>query len=319
MMKKTILAVGMAFVGVAGYAQQDAQFSQNMFNRLAVNPGYAGSQGALCGTLLYRTQWVGFDGAPKTTLLSVDMPVKVIHGGVGLTVFSDELGAEKNFSAKLDYAYRKPIGIGTIGVGIELGLFSKSLRGLAENGVKNGLVPITKGDPSIPTQTEGDMTVDVGFGIYYHTSDNNLYFGVSTTHVPETDVKYTQQNQLIDLSLARHYYVIAGYNYQLPNPSLVLKPSVFIKSDAATTALDINTLLEWNSTIWAGASFRPGDAAVALVGFHPIQDLKIGYAYDFTLSEIKGYSSGSHEVMINYCKKITSEGPTQRYRNVRFL
>ncbi|MCB0395607.1 MAG: type IX secretion system membrane protein PorP/SprF [Flavobacteriales bacterium] len=312
-MKKTILAIGMAFSGLFAYAQQDAQFSQNMFNRLAINAGYAGSRGAICGTLLYRTQWVGFDGAPETTLLSVDMPVKVLYGGAGITVFQDQLGAEKNFSATLDYAYRRTLGAGNVGIGIELGLFNKNLRGLASNGVKDGLVPIDPNDPSIPANSESDMTVDFGFGIYYNTND--LYFGVSTSHIPETDVKL----QKIDISLARHYYVMAGYNYQLPNPSLVLKPSVFIKSDAATTALDVNALLEWNSTVWAGGSFRPGDAAVALVGVQIIKDLKFGYAYDFTLSDIKGYSSGTHELMLNYCKKLQSEQPPMRYRNVRFL
>ena len=108
-------------------AQQEPQFSQNMFNILPVNPGYAGSSDAICATLLYRNQWVGWAGTPKTMLLSVESPVKLLRGGLGLTVFSDKLGLEKTSGVKLAYAYKVDIGPGQLGIGVHAGMINKAL------------------------------------------------------------------------------------------------------------------------------------------------------------------------------------------------
>ena len=129
--KLAILLVLTAAVCRQAHAQQDPQFSQNMFNLMAVNPGYAGSQGLLSATLINRQQWMGFEGNPKTTLGSVHAPIKPfgISSGVGLVFMDDRLGFEKNMTIMGNYAYRLDLGPGTLGIGINLGLLSKSLNG----------------------------------------------------------------------------------------------------------------------------------------------------------------------------------------------
>jgi len=108
-------------------AQQDPQFSQNMFAKLAFNPGYAGANGGYCGTMLYRNQWTGFGGEPKTFLFTGDAYVDAISGGVGLTVISDQIGFDKNLSVRAAYAYHTDLGAGNLGLGVDFGLMQKSI------------------------------------------------------------------------------------------------------------------------------------------------------------------------------------------------
>lgn len=288
-------------------AQQDAQFSQNMFNKLPVNPGYAGTSDAICGTLLYRQQWLGFikgnEGIPKTALLSVDAPVKAIHGGLGLTVISDKIGFESGIAAKLAYSYHMDLGPGKLGIGLDAGILQKGIEG-------GKWVAVTPSDPSIPV-TSSDLSPDFGLGLYYTTSD--LYVGASTTHLAKGDLTLGAAN----FGVARHYYFLGGYNYTV-NPIWTVKPSFWIKSDFASTQFDVNVTALYNNLFWFGPSYRLKDAIVAMVGVN-VGNLKIGYSYDITTSKIKTYSSGTHEIMIGYCFKPNITKPLPLNRNVRFL
>lgn len=310
-MRRIISTLFLTICGTAAFAQQDAQFSQNMWNRLATNPGYAGSNGTLCGVLLGRNQWVGFDGAPKTYLLSVESPVKVLHGGVGGTVISDQLGFEKTLQVKLDYAYRMPLGPGNVGFGIEAGILTKAINGAwkAPDGT-DGMA-----DNAIP-KNESALTPDFAVGAYY--SMPQMYVGISADHLSAAQIKN------VDFKLARHYYVTAGYNYAI-NPELELRPSIFVKSDAASTQLDINCNVMFKNTLWAGASYRLKDAVVPMVGFQKTMtsgsSLRIGYSYDVTVSGLKGNiaKNGTHEIMLGYCLKIPEAKKVQKRKTVRFL
>ena len=193
-------------------AQQEPQFSQNMYNILPINPGYAGSSEAICATLLYRNQWVGFTGAPKTMLLSVEGPVKFLRGGLGLTVVSDKLGADKTFRAKLAYAYKVDIGPGQLGIGIQGGIINKTIEGSQFN----SFIPKDQ-DNAIPDNNESDMTSNFAFGLYYNT--DILYFGISSSQLLESEVNYP----VVDITLKRHYYLTAGYTVRL-TPALELMP-----------------------------------------------------------------------------------------------
>ena len=118
----------MSSIGYGSIAQQDVQLPHYMFDKLSVNPGYAGLNNAICGTFIGRYQWVKFDGAPRTGLLNVHMPVNVLRGGLGLTYYYDQLGFETNNIARLHYSFHKSIGIGTLGIGASLGLISKNIQ-----------------------------------------------------------------------------------------------------------------------------------------------------------------------------------------------
>lgn len=318
-MKKTLTIIALSVTGMVGFAQQDAQFSMNMFNRLSVNPGYTGTNQALCATLLYRQQWTSFPGAPKTFLFSADYG-RILGGGLGITVDQDALGFDKTLKAKLSYAYHLHLGpTGILGIGLDAGMIQKSLSGnfIAPDGTTT-MSPGT--DQAIPWAGTSAITYDVGFGLYYTTK--KLYVGLSSLHLPQQ--KMTATGGPIGLGaydftyeVARHYYVMAGYTFDL-SPDFDLTPSILTKSDASSTQLDINLLAKWKKMVFVGASYRLTDAIVAIAGLE-FKGFRFGYSYDITTSNIKTYSNGTHEIMLGYCHKFMSEPKPTSHMNVRFL
>lgn len=333
-MRKNILFLFLVILASGAVnAQQDAQFTQNMFNHMAINPGYAGSHDAICATALSRQQWMGFTEtvhdntnkvAPQTMLFSIHSNVDAIRGGLGLVVYKDKLGYEDNIGVKFGYAYRMPLQGGTLGIGLMAGFLNKKMDFSQFN-------PQTAGDPLLASQAvESDMVFDLSFGAYYN-KPGVFYAGLSSSQLmqSQTDLASTVTT-LGSPQLKRHYYLIGGYQYQIPsNPQLELRPSLLIKSDFASTQFDINALMYYNSQFWGGLSYRTQDAIAILLGAQPfinsgnrsLETLGIGYSYDVTTSAMGGggRSSGSHEILLNYCFKIVITIPPDSYRNVRFL
>lgn len=309
-MKKIFLLFVFLVTYTFSFAQQDPQFSQNMFNMLQPNPATAGANDAICASLLYRNQWVDFDGAPKTFLLSVDAPVEFLHGGLGLTLMTDKLGFEKSFNAKLAYALRFDVGSGKIALGVDLGLLQKSLEGglVGNGGVFN---PVDPGDQSIPQGNVSGSKFDLGAGAFYNSE--HFYAGISSTHLLQGEINYGD----LKTEVVNHLYGTIGASLNLA-PSIALKPLVFVKSIPAKTIFDINANVHFNNRFWIGGSYRVDDAIVAMVGVNLIQNLRIGYSYDITTSNIKDYSNGTHEITLGYCYKIIKKVPPV-IKNVRFL
>lgn len=314
-MRKVLLVVGLSLVAMLAFAQQDPQFSQNMFMKLPINPAYAGTNGAICATAVYRTQWVGFLGAPKTFYFSAEAPVLAVHGGLGLTIMSDKLGNFGFLHARGAYSYHKQIGAtGLLGIGIEAGVMQASVQynWLAPDGT-NG-----DADNAIPDIAVKKMTYDIGFGAYYKT--DQLYVGLSSSHLPGKAEHLVAPE--FNYQAARHYYVIAGYDFFLTS-TLTLRPSVHVKSDAAVTTFDANCNLLWNNMIWGGVSYRLQDAIVPMVGFawspNAKSTLKIGYAYDLGTSDLKAHHNNTHEILVNYCIKFVPKVKKQSHINPRFL
>jgi len=312
-MRKVLLSVFLSFTAMLAFSQQDPQFSQNMFIKLPVNPGFAGTNGAICATMAYRTQWVGFPGAPKTMLFSIDAPVPMLRGGAGLTIINDKLGNFNFMHVRGAYSFHKTIGpTGLLGIGIEAGMLRSSIAydWLAPDG-SNG-----ETDPSIPNAKLSPTTFDLGFGAYYRTEQ--LYVGLSSSHLPETSLKGKEFNY----KAARHYYVLAGYDFFLSS-KLKLRPSVHVKSDAAVTTFDANINLLFNDMFWGGISYRLSDAIVPLLGFawspNAKSTLKIGYSYDLGTSDLKPHHKNTHEILLNYCIKLVAKPKTQSHINPRFL
>lgn len=312
-MRKILLSSVLSVSAIFSFAQQDPQFSQNMFLKLPINPGYAGTSGSLCATAAYRTQWVGFPGSPKTILFTADAPIQSLHGGAGLTVVNDKLGNFNFLLARGAYSYHKTIGAtGLLGIGLELGMMQTNVKydWLAPDG-SNGLQ-----DQAIPNAQVKKTTYDVGFGAYYRTPQ--LFVGISASHLPQQDLKDKEFNY----EAARHYYVIAGYDFFLSS-TLQLRPSAHVKSDASVTTFDLNCNLLWNNMLWGGLSYRLQDAIVPHVGFawspNAKSTLKIGYAYDLGLSDLKSHHSNTHEIVLNYCVKFTRPPKVQSHINPRFL
>ncbi len=298
------------------YSQQEAQFSHNMFNNMGVNPGYAGLRNAICATALARQQWFGLrdeEGTrlnPETYVLNVDAPIAFIRGGLALGFLQDQLGFETNVGVKLSYSYHLDLDFGKMGIGAQVGFLDKSID-FAE------LKPIVDGDPALTGGSdENHMFADFGIGAFY-LMDNDAWAGLSFTQLRQASGDVGEANY----TLSRHAYATAGFDYTLPNnSSYVVSPSVLVKSDLASLQFDVNALVTYNNQFWGGVSYRLQDAVVFLFGLN-IEQISVGYSYDFTTSPLgrMGRSYGSHEIMLQYCFSLDIDRIQEIQRNIRFL
>ncbi|MEO8590700.1 MAG: type IX secretion system membrane protein PorP/SprF [Flavobacteriales bacterium] len=309
-MRGIFTAAVCAAVASVSFAQQDPQFTQYMFDRLSINPAVAGTTGQLCGTLLLRQQWSGFDGAPRTALLNAHMPIKRISSGVGISVFLDELGQQKSTFARFSYSFHRKVGAGTLGIGLSAGMVSHTLGNDWQ-----ATDPVSQ-DEAIPANGNSDMGWDVGAGLYYVSP--TLWLGISSTHLTEVELAN------VSIQTRRHWFFQGGYDWAIKgDKKYVLQPSFLVKNDGESTQLDITGTFLYNNMVWLGVSYRTEDAICPLIGYQfkptPKSMLRIGYSYDVTTSTLANYSSGSHEIMLNYCVLIEKPPDVQIYRNVRFL
>jgi type IX secretion system PorP/SprF family membrane protein len=295
-------------------SQQDPLFSQYMFNTLTYNPGVAGTSGMICATALNRQQWVGFKGAPSTTVFNISAPVAPfkISSGVGLLVESDNVGFDKDINLSAAYSYITSLGLGKLGIGINLGMLNKTLTPEWKIPGGDDFTPAS-GDPNIPENKESFVAFDAGMGLFYKA--DKYYAAVSVTHLNQPKIKFTKGTPYI----SRHYYLTAGYTLQLSNPSLELLPSVFAFSDGKVIQFAVNSLLRYNKKLWGGVSYRAGDALIGMVGIELYNGVRIGYAYDFPMSDIRKNTSGSHEFMVNYCFDLGLGKSPMKYKSIRFL
>ncbi len=315
-MKKLFTKIAIAVAGFTGVAvaQQDPQFTQFMHNKLIYNPGYAGTSGAICGNVQFRQQWTAFDGAPQSLALAFDMPI-MPKLGIGLNVMSDKIGPMNTLFLRIPVTYLHKIGAGTLGLGLDIGFLQKKINNTwitPEPDKTDPTIPGTYGTTSLSNPDLNKLTYDLGFGAFYQIP-GKFYVGLSSTHLPAQTVG----SGAIKYELTRHYYLMTGYSFDL-TPRSKLTPNVKVKSDAAATAVDLNLTYMYDNMLWVGGTYRVGDAAAFMVGyqgFTPTKSLsyKIGYSYDLTTSKLKGYSGGTHEIILGFClmkkdKKLASYG-----------
>jgi len=314
LMKRAILCWLLLFISILGTkAQQDPQFSQNYLNQLSVNPGFAGSSDLINVSLLNRYQWVGFPGAPVTTVFNVDATVKLIgnNDGLGMTIMNDVIGYEKNVSVGFLYSWRKQLGTGMLGSGISLGLMNKDLKPGWTGADGSELVNLS--DPEIPQQETNGILADVGIGLFYQNKD--YYLGLSVKHISQPSFSYEQTGRY---SIPRNYYLTGGYNIRTENEIVELLPSFFFKTDAAAYQIDLNMLVRYDNRLWGGLGYRLDDAVILLLGAELRNGIRFGYAYDMSTSALSRYNSGSHEVYLAY-SVLLGKKKTHKYKSVRFL
>ncbi len=310
-MKRNLFLILFVFCSLTVLSQQVPQFSQNMFNKLANNPAFAGSRDAISTTVLQRSQYMGFEGGPTTLNLSVDAPVSLLHGGVGLNIIQDQIGEVElsTLDIKGSYAYTTQLGSGQLAIGLSFGLVQTGID------ITNLRIE-QQNDQAVPAASSSGSVFDLGGGLYYNSED--VYMGLSSTHLAEPTIETDDG----DIPLERHYFLIAGYYYYI-NPNLSLNPSIYLKSDGATSQLDINSNVIYDNKIWGGLSYRHaenlsegGPELAILTGMNITSDLKFGIAYDIVLSSI---GNNSLEFMLGYDFKIKTDKDPTRYKNPRFL
>ena len=293
--------------------QQDPQFSQNRFNQLTVNPGFAGSSGLINFSLLNRYQWLGFPGAPVTTVFNTDASVHLIgsNDGIGFSIVNDVIGFEKNISVGLNYSWRVKVGNGRLGSGISLGLMNKNLN-VDMTGLE-GSDLVNLSDAALPQGKAGGVMADIGAGFFYQ--HKNYELSLSARHLNQPTLLFDESGKY---SLRRHYYMSGSYTFQMANERFEALPSFFFKTDATTWQADLNMTLQYDKRFWGGVGYRIGDAIVLTTGAELWNGIKFGYSYDVSISALSRYNSGSHEFFLAY-SVLFYKKRTHKYRSVRFL
>lgn len=292
-MKKSIILIFVVLLNITAKAQQDPMISQYMFNGLFLNPAYAGSHKYVTSSLLHRTQWVNFPGAPKTSLLAIDglIPNKSENMGVGLIISHDRIGATEQTDIYANYAYQLKLKKGKLAFGLKAGVSNYVF--------KSDNLTIWDANDDVFTGRRTAWLPKVGAGAYYFT--DKWYAGISVPTLLAYDVN---RNFSFDVNkgsfINRHYYAYGGYVFKL-NEQFKLKPSTLIKYlPAAPVEVDLNLNLLYNDQFWIGASYRSMESVVFMVEYQTNSRFRVGYAFDYSITKIRKYSSGTHEIMIGY-------------------
>lgn len=276
-------------------AQQDAQYTQYMYNTIAVNPAYAGSRGGLSIGALHRSQWVGLDGAPNTQTFNFHTPVSN-RVGLGLSIVNDEIGNGTNQDTYFDavFSYTIPVSEeGKLSFGLKAGghFFNVDFTKLANYGAESNL-------PNI----DNKFAPNFGGGIYYHT--NRFYMGFSVPNILETEhFDRSLTNSATFLAQERlNFYLITGYVFDM-NANLKFKPATLIKAvEGAPLQVDLSANFLINDRFTLGAAYRWDAALSALFGFQISDQFMIGLAYDREITDLGAarFNAGSFEVMLRY-------------------
>ena len=293
-MKKIILTLFVTgLVTLHAKAQQDVMVSQYMFNGLLLNPAYAGSHNYFTSTLMHRSQWIKLEGAPVTSTLAIDGPIKNKNMGLGLIVFHDQIGATDQTDIHANYSYHLRLGKGKLAFGIKAGV-SRYMYNTDQ---------LVYWDQTDNVYLEGKKQTawlpKFGFGTYYYTE--KWFAGLSIPTLLAYDKNYTFGADVNNSALVdRHYMATCGIIFKL-NEDFKMKPSTLIKYvPTAPLQADLNMHILYKDQFWLGASYRTGDAVVAMIEYQTNFKLRVGYSFDFTLSNIRRYSSGTHEIMLAY-------------------
>lgn len=275
---------------VSSFAQQEAMFSQYMFNGLVINPAYAGSSEVFNASALYRKQWVNVIGAPETYALAMDIPVYSKKVGLGLNLYNDRLGILNNFAANGIYSYRIILPKGALSMGIQAGVTQinadfRSARLNSSNSADNAFAEMLN-----------QWMFNVGTGIYYYTEE--FYIGLSSPHLINNNFRSDFAEQAY--SHNPHYFLNTGYIFKLSD-ELKFKPSTLVKVVAGSPVqVDINSNIYFYDLVGLGVSYRSGESLVSIFELQASRQFRFGYAYDYPLNQIKTFTSGSHEVMLRY-------------------
>lgn len=287
---KIFTIVSIALLSLKGHAQQDPQFTQYMYNMSLINPAYAVDElGQLNTGLIYRNQWAGMEGAPETVSFFAHTPL-TDRLEVGVSVVHDEVGdilKENNVYA--DVAYVLPVSPSTkLSFGVKGGLtfFDADLTALSTTDPGH--------DPAM--QNISEAFPNFGVGAYFFA--DNYYIGASAPNI-FTSKHLENESGMAGLAEENiHYFLTGGYVFDL-NPSLKFKPAFMARGvEGAPLSVDVTANFLLNNKVEAGIGYRIGDAVSGLVNFRITPELRIGYAYDYTTSNLGRYNDGTHEIMV---------------------
>src|SRR5687768_771790 len=283
-------------------AQQQSLHTMFMYNKLLVNPAYAGYHEHPCATGHIREQWIGFDGAPKTQTLSLHGPLSSQRIGIGLNIQRRSIGVSSSTTIDGIYDYRIPMGTGTLSLGVQAsGRFMEV--DYSDPNVRT--VQDINLDPGVEAISDSKFVANVGAGLYYYT--DAYYFGLSAPRLMNSDIDFELNNLFIAREQA-HFYVMTGIALPLDH-RMSFVPQVMVRyTEGAPVDVDLNLGIRWWEDYSFGVTFRKGgvdnrllESIDVMASAKILRGLRLGVAYDFTMSELRRYSNGSLEVMMMYC------------------
>lgn len=309
--KQLLIIIWFSVCSITAFAQQDAQYSQYIFNAVYINPAYAGYRERMNLNATYRNQWTAIAGAPKSFSFAADALLPNERVGLSLTVGMDQLGAQKNLSAFGSYAYRVPMNedqTSKLAFGIGLGVQQSGIDG-------NLLAPSDDGDKFIPNGMVKTILPDIRAGLFFSTE--KMYVGASVNNLIG---EYMLNRKTLDYNYPTpkpHYYLTAGVLIPIVEFEIDFKPFFLVKDDiAGPTVIDLNAFFLFKQKIWIGAGYRTGvklyhkpavigsvkssNALIGMAEFFIDERLRLGYSYDHPTSNLAGYSGATHEISVSW-------------------
>ena len=288
-MRTKILIFALMLTCYSGFAQQDAQYTQYMYNTININPAYAGSRGVMSIFGLHRTQWVGLDGAPTTNAFSINTPLNNSNLGLGVSLVSDKIGPTSDNTISADLSYTVPMNEDyklSFGIKASGNMFNLDTE---------KLTPAQANDPNLQN-FNNEFSPNFGAGVYLHS--DKLYLGLSVPNFLQ-DSKYND-NDVAVFQERMNFYFIGGYVFDIGS-SVKFKPAFLTKLvTGAPLQVDASANFLFFDKLMLGGAYRWDAAVSALAGFQITDGLFIGYSYDMETTQLRRYNSGSHEVFLRF-------------------
>jgi type IX secretion system PorP/SprF family membrane protein len=296
MPRRIFYTLVLLLVGAAAFAQQDALFTQYMFNNIYMTPAFAGVDGVTRVSAIHRSQWLGYQssfgdgGAPTTQMVSFNTPIYKLRSGFGAYVLNDKLGPQNNLEAQAMYAYHLGIKETKLSFGIKVGLYSQTINGKYYRYIQQD-------DPLIEEGKESQVRPDLGAGIFYRAE--KYYAGVGFNHLLRSKFDFGQDSARG--ALANHINFTGGYFYEV-SFDLKLQFSAAVRTDLNKAQVDLAGIAHIKDTMYGGLAFRQSEAASLLLGYSLFKDksLKLGTAIDFIVKDRSAKESFSLEFMLSY-------------------
>jgi type IX secretion system PorP/SprF family membrane protein len=288
-MRTKILIFALMLTCYSGFAQQDAQYTQYMYNTININPAYAGSRGVMSVFGLHRTQWVGLDGAPTTNTFSLNTPISNSNLGVGFSLVNDRIGPTSDNTISADISYTIPMNeVYKLSFGVKA-------SGNIFNLDTDKLDPAQANDPNLQN-FNNEFSPNFGAGVYLHS--DKLYLGLSVPNFLQ-DAKYND-NDVAVFQERMNFYFIGGYVFDV-SQSIKFKPAFLTKMvTGSPLQVDASANFLFFDKFMLGGAYRWDAAVSALAGFQVTDGLFIGYSYDMETTQLRRYNSGSHEVFLRF-------------------
>ncbi len=299
-MKGFYLVCSLLFaLGTRASAQQELQYTQFMFNKMAYNPGYAGSFESPTLVAVYRQQWLGFDGAPNVQALSYNQPLLNNRVGVGANLVRASLGITRMLTLDVAYCYRIPLRRGYLGIGLQA-----SLRHLYQDWTDERLHTSRPDDPAVPLEPKSKLVPNFGAGLFYNGP--NWYAGLAAPRLVSNNIDFAENGGILSRE-SQHLNAMAGVNFPI-SEDFELSPQVLVKyvSNAPVDA-DINVSVMLKHKFYGGLTYRTGgetngagESIDALLGMQVTENLFFCLSYDIGLTQLRKYNNGSIEATLRW-------------------